>query len=77
MANAIINSPIPENFSDEQKIEYELGLKNTARSFQEQALTTFQTNIELANKNNIKNVWITLSKSHISMLSGLLDIKNN
>ncbi len=71
-ANAIITSQVPSGLNEEQTLEYENQLKITARPFQKKAMLAYQSNLKQAQKNSIKNTWITLSKSRISMLSQVL-----
>jgi len=71
-ANAILTSPIPENLSEQEVIAYETQLRKLALPFQQKAMAAYQTNLKLAQKNGIDNKWITLSKSHIAMLSSVV-----
>ena len=73
LANAIITSPSPDNMTAEEIVEYEQQLKNIARDFQKKAMEAYQANVKQAEKNQIRNRWVTLSKSHLSMLSSLLN----
>ena len=71
-ANAILTSPIPDNLSEQEAVAYEMQLRKLALPFQKKALAAYQANLKLAQKNEIDNKWITLSKSHMAMLSSVV-----
>ena len=71
-ANAILTSPIPENLTQEEALAYEMQLRKLAFPFQKKALDAYQANVKLAEKNGIQNRWVTLSKSHLAMLSSIV-----
>lgn len=62
LSHSLVEAPIPESLSEEQRILYQQKLGERARPYQEKALETYQKNITQAEANQIDNQWVTSSR---------------
>lgn len=74
-ARAFLQSPIPADLDEAQKLEYKAKLAERAGSYQEKALQTYQKNIEQAEANAIDNSWVAKSRERAQALQNELPDK--
>lgn len=68
-ANAMINSPLPDNLSTEEVAAYQLKLNEAAAPLLKKAAKYFQANLKQAKKNHINNIWIKKSQNRFASLT--------
>ena len=68
-ANAMINSPLPDNLSTEEVAAYQLKLNEAAAPLLKKAAKYFQANLKQAKKSHIDNIWIKKSQNHFASLT--------
>ncbi|MFQ5603220.1 MAG: tetratricopeptide repeat protein [bacterium] len=67
-ADALLNSPRPENLSGDALMKYNTKLWESVLPLKEKALSTYQANIKQALENHIENNWISESKKRAKEL---------
>ncbi len=76
-ANALIESPRPENLTGKALEEYNAKLWESVLPFKEKALSTYQANVKQALENDINNKWIDESKKRIKAIAEELERESN
>jgi tetratricopeptide (TPR) repeat protein len=75
LVRAFMEAPIPDGMDEEQIQVYKENLAQYAKPYKEQALQTYQKNLEQAEANNIDNFWIKESRKRYEAL--LAELKLN
>ena len=73
LVRAFMEAPIPDGLDGEQIEIYKANLAQYAKPYKEQALQTYQKNLEQAEANNIDNFWIKESRKRYEAL--LVELK--
>ena len=68
LAESIKESPIPNEYSAEEKQAYLKAIDKQVVSAKQKALDVYKANVLNANKNKIRNEWIDLSKERLRQL---------
>ena len=65
-AEALVEAPVPQNLSDEEKEIYRAGLQERAQRIEDQAQKAFETAVRFARAARAYNQWTALSAEHLA-----------
>ncbi|MBI5478570.1 MAG: tetratricopeptide repeat protein [Deltaproteobacteria bacterium] len=65
-AEALVEAPVPQNMSDEEKEIYRAGLQERAQPIEDQAQKAFETAVRFARAARAYNQWTALSAEHLA-----------
>jgi hypothetical protein len=65
-AEALVEAPVPQNMSDDEKEIYRAGLQERAQRIEDQAQKAFETAVRFARAARAYNEWTALSAEHLA-----------
>ncbi len=68
LGDVLAASPIPAEYTSEEKQAYSEAINEQINSTKQKAIDVYKANVTNAKKNNIQNEWIDLSQKHMSQL---------